>query len=256
MAKNKNYSKSSPEGRKQLKAEELKLQKKATRKLRWQQFWQAFNMQRKEDKKLIPYLVACFISTVIVFALLSKLLTKSLWFGLALGVVFGILFSMILFGRRVQKNVYKKAEGNLGAAGWLLENMRGKWYSYNSIAGNSSFDIVHMTIGRPGVILVGEGSTNKVYSLLNQEKKRIARIVGTTPIYTIRIGSGEKEIPLSKLESYLRKLPKNIDNATISTIQNRLATLNKNGMPLPKGPIPSQAIRGKSMQRTANRKQK
>ena len=34
---------------------------------------------------------------------------------------------LIIFGRRVQKTVYKQAEGQPGAAAWALENMRGEW---------------------------------------------------------------------------------------------------------------------------------
>ena len=32
-----------------------------------------------------------------------------------------------IFGRRVQSSVYAKAEGQPGAAGWALDNMRGPW---------------------------------------------------------------------------------------------------------------------------------
>ena len=44
-----------------------------------------------------------------------------------LGIVLGALVAFIIFGRRAQKSVYRKAEGQAGAAAWALENLRGKW---------------------------------------------------------------------------------------------------------------------------------
>lgn len=43
-------------------------------------------------------------------------------------MVLGALVAFIIFGRRAQKSVYRKAEGGqTGAAAWALDNMRGKW---------------------------------------------------------------------------------------------------------------------------------
>ena len=44
-----------------------------------------------------------------------------------LGIVLGALVAFIIFGRRAQKSVYRKAEGQTGAAAWALDNLRGKW---------------------------------------------------------------------------------------------------------------------------------
>ena len=75
-----------------------------------------------------------------------------------LGVVLGALVAFIIFGRRAQKSVYRKAEGQTGAAAWALDNLRGKWRVTPGVAATGHFDAVHRVIGRPGVIFVGEGS--------------------------------------------------------------------------------------------------
>ncbi len=92
-----------------------------------------------------------------------------------LGVVLGALVAFIIFGRRAQKSVYNKAEGQTGAAAWALDNLRGKWRVTPGVAATGHFDAVHRVIGRPGVIFVGEGSANRVKPLLR--RRRSARRV-------------------------------------------------------------------------------
>ncbi|MEP9391244.1 DUF4191 domain-containing protein [Gordonia sp. VNQ95] len=235
--------------------------KKAARKARRQaskeritQLWQAFQMQRKEDKRLIPYMVGLFVAIVAIFVVIG-LLIGSPWLLIPLGVVLGILAAFLLFGRRVQKTVYTKAEGQPGAAGWALSNMRGQWRVQQAVTGTSHLDAVHRVIGKPGVILVGEGSPARVKTLLGQEKKKVARVVGDTPIYEIMVGNDDGQVPLSKLERHLNKLPGNIDRKRMETLEGRLSALGSRqpGPGMPKGPIPGNA-KVRSMQRTARRR--
>ena len=91
-------------------------------------------------------------------------------------------------------------------------------------------------------------------ALLAQEKKKTARLVGDTPIYDVMIGNGENQIPLSGLQKYLTKLPKNIDTKRMDTIESRLSALGTKGGPaMPKGPIPGGA-KMKGVQRTIKRR--
>ena len=157
-----------------------------------------------------------------------------------LGVVLGALVAFIIFGRRAQKSVYRKAEGQTGAAAWALDNLRGKWRVTPGVAATGHFDAVHRVIGRPGVIFVGEGSAARVKPLLAQEKKRTARLVGDIPIYDIVVGNGEGEVPLAKLERHLTKLPANITVKQMDSLESRLAALGSKAGPaaMPKGPMP------------------
>ncbi|WAC55904.1 DUF4191 domain-containing protein [Gordonia sp. SL306] len=239
---------------KEAKAEAKKARRQASRE-RYKQLWQAFQMQRKEDKRLIPYMAGLFVLIVAVFVVLG-LIFGSVWLLLPLGIVLGLLAAFILFGRRVQRTVYTKAEGQAGAAGWALGNMRGQWRVKQAVSGNAHLDAVHRVIGKPGVILVGEGSPTRVKTLLAQEKKKVARVVGDTPIYEIVVGNDDGLVPLSKLEKHINKLPRNIDGKRIDALEGRLAALggrNQQGPGMPKGPVPGNAkVRG--MQRTARRR--
>ncbi|QNG18477.1 DUF4191 domain-containing protein [Rhodococcus triatomae] len=232
-----------------------KAARKQASKERRSQMWQAFQMQRKEDKLLLPLMIGTLVGLTVLFFLLG-LLWNVQWFLLPIGLMLGVLGAFIIFGRRVQKTVYAKAEGQAGAAAWALDNLRGSWRVTTAVAGTTQLDAVHRVVGRPGVIFVAEGSPQRVRSLIAQEKKKTARLIGDTPIYDVVIGNDEDQVPLSKLQRYLNKLPRNIDSKQMDTIEGRLAALKNRGgggAALPKGPIPGGAkMRG--IQRTIRRR--
>ena len=162
---------------------EAKATRKAQSRQRRSQLWQAFQMQRKEDKRLLPLMIGAFVLIVAASVALGLATGGfSAYLMPALGVILGLLVAFIIFGRRAQKSVYRKAEGQTGAAAWALDNLRGKWRVTPGVAANGHLDAVHRVIGRPGVIFVAEGSPARVKSLLAQEKKRTARLVGGVPI--------------------------------------------------------------------------
>jgi hypothetical protein len=230
--------------------------RKAASRERRGQLWQAFNIQRKEDKRLLPYMIGAFVLIV------GVSVAVGLWAGgltaitfIPLGVVLGGLMMFIIFGRRAQKSIYRKAEGQTGAAAWALDNLRGKWRVSTGVAATGHFDAVHRVLGRPGVILIGEGSAARVKPLLAQEKKRTARLIGDTPIYDIVVGNGEGEVPLAKLERHLTKLPANITVKQMDSLESRLAALGSRAGAaiMPKGPVPN-AGKMRGIQRTVRRR--
>ncbi|MBD0323761.1 MAG: DUF4191 domain-containing protein [Aldersonia sp.] len=237
---------------KEAKAAAKKARRQQSRERR-SQLWQAFNMQRKEDKLLLPLMIGTLVLVAVVFFLIGLIFGIE-WFLLPIGIVIGALLAFVIFGRRVQKTVYRRAEGQAGAAAWALENMQGQWRVSNAVAGTAQLDAVHRVIGRPGIILVAEGSPQRVKSLLAQEKKKTARIVGDTPIYDVVIGNDEGQVPLKNLQRYLNKLPRNINTKRMDTIESRLSALGTRGGPaMPKGPMPGNAkMRG--VQRTIRRR--
>ncbi|OMC23505.1 DUF4191 domain-containing protein [Mycobacterium colombiense] len=230
--------------------------RKAAARERRTQLWQAFKIQRQEDKRLLPYMIGAFLLIV------GISVGVGIWAGgltmitlIPLGVVLGGLVAFIVFGRRAQKSVYSKAERQTGAAAWALDNLRGKWRVTPGVAATGHFDAVHRVIGRPGVILVGEGAATRVRPLLAQEKKRTARLIGDVPIYDIIVGNGEDEVSLAKLERHLTKLPANITVKQMDTLESRLAALGSRAgaAVMPKGPLPNSGkMRG--VQRTVRRK--
>ncbi len=229
---------------------------KAEKRERRGQIWRVFKTQVKEDKRLLPYMILTVAISVAVVMGLGMLSGLWWWVGLIFGLIIGVMVALIVFARRVQRSVYKQAEGTPGAAAWSLQNnLKGRWRVTPAVAGTTQLDAVHRVIGRPGIVLVAEGAPHRVKGLLAQEKKRLARVVGETPIYDITVGTGEGETPLRKLNQAMMRLPRNISNARVNELDTKLASLGARSpqMGLPKGPMPTNA-KMRSMQRTVRRR--
>jgi hypothetical protein len=158
-------------------------------------------------------------------------------FLIPLGVLLGLLVAMVLFGRFAQAAQYSAIEGQPGAAAAVLQTLRGNWTVTPAVAANRNMDVVHRAVGRPGVVLVGEGSATRLPSLLAAEKKRIARVAYDIPIYDIQVGNGEGQIPIRRLQRKVMKLPRNLRSSAVSDLNYRLRALPAS-LQAPKGPIP------------------
>ena len=236
-----------------------KVAKRAQRKQTRSQLWQAFNMQRKQDKKLIPLMIlALLVPALVLFGL--GFLWGGQWLMLFVGILLGITLALWLFTRRLQTSVYDRAAGQAGAAGWALDNLRNgvgmRWETTQAVQINNHMDAVHRVVGLPGVVLVGEGETQRVKPMIAKERKRLARIVGEIPIYDMIAGDGEGQVPLKKLQRELVKLPRNIKKSDVQGLAQRidaLDNLRQKGGGLPKGPMPQGAKAQRGMNRRARR---
>ena len=112
---------------------------------------------------------------------------------------------------------------------------------------------MHRLLGRPGVVLIGEGAPQRVKPLLAQEKKRIARLAGDAPIYDIVVGTRRGRGAAGQAEPHLIKLPRNLSKEQVVALDRRLAALGAQRPPLPQGPMPGGA-KMRSVQRAARRR--
>jgi len=194
----------------------------------------------KEAQPTIGLLLAgIFLGVVAVFVGLGFVLNNPILWGLT-GVPVGFLLMMIVFGRRVEKAAYSRLEGQLGAGANALSTLRRGWTVDPAMAVTRNQDIVHRVVGRPGIILVGEGAPNRVGNLLANEKRKHARVAPDTPIYDIVVGDEEGQVPLRKLSSHVMKLPRNLRPNEVTELLFRLKALsaNRQQLPIPKGPLP------------------
>ncbi|MCG7261625.1 DUF4191 domain-containing protein [Corynebacterium aurimucosum] len=236
--------------------------KRAQRKQNWSQMWQAFNMQRKQDKALIPIMLAAFLGMGLLFFLIGMLFNGE-WFMLILGLGIGAILAMFLFTRRLERDMYKKVEDQPGAAGWALEQQLRNtvgvvWKVKTGVAATRQQDLIHRVIGNSGVIFVVEGDRKRVGPTLNRLKKRVDRMAGGVPVYEVFVGNGEDEVPVSKLRSHIMKLPRNYNkNETYDNIRRIEAMDDLPGTTpgLPKGPMPRQAQNMAGMNRRMRRMQ-
>ncbi|MCF6745542.1 DUF4191 domain-containing protein [Blastococcus sp. KM273128] len=198
---------------------------------------QAYGLTRRNDPKLPWIMLIAFVVVAAVVELIGILLSAPFLF-IPLALLFGALAALIVFGRRAQRSAYTQVEGQPGAAAWVLEGMRGDWRVTSGVAGTPQLDAVHRVLGRPGIVLVGEGSPGRVRGLIAQEKKKIARVVGDTPIYDVTIGDDEGQVPLKKLSTHVMKLPRNLSAAEVNALGRRMSALGGPRMPVPGGPLP------------------
>lgn len=231
---------------------EEKTAKRAKRKQTWGQFWQAFNLQRKQDKKLIPLMLLAIVGVALLFFLIG-LLWGGQWFMLPLGIGLGFVLAMYIFSKRLEGSMYEKVGDTPGAAGWTLENMRNTvgivWHTKTGVAMNTQMDSVHRVVGNPGVVLVGEGAPHRVKPLMDQQKKRLNRLAGDVPVYEVLVGEGEGQVPLKKLQRELLKLPRNYKKDEVYSVNAKIEAMDRigTGSPgagLPKGLMPKAANMG------------
>jgi hypothetical protein len=193
---------------------------------------------RKDNKWALPSVAGIGLAVLVIFVLVGILLGGPLMILLiVLGVFGGLSSAMLAFGRFAQAAQYRAIEGQPGAAAAILQNLRGGFYTTPAIAANRNMDVVHRTVGKPGVILVGEGSPTRLPSLLAAEKKRIARIANQIPIYDFQVGDADGQVPIRQLQKKIMKLPRNLRGQAVAELNYRLNALPQ-ALQMPKGPVP------------------
>jgi len=191
---------------------------------------------RKTNPKALPIVALTGIG-ILAIAVVIGILTGTVAFLTPLGLLLGLSAAMFLFGRFAQSAQYATIAGQPGAAAAILQSMRGGWTVTPAIAANKNMDVVHRAVGKPGVVLVGEGSPNRLPALLAAEKKRVSRVAIDVPIYDLQVGDEEGQVPIRRLQRHMMKLPRNLKGPAVADLNFRLQALPQS-LPIPKGPMP------------------
>jgi hypothetical protein len=191
---------------------------------------------RESNPRALPIVVLTGVGIIAIVVVIG-ILTGTVAFLTPLGLLLGVAAAMFLFGRFAQSAQYAAIEGQPGAAAAILQSMRGNWTVTPAVAANKNMDVVHRVVGRPGIILVGEGSPNRLPSLLAAEKRRAARITLDVPIYDIQVGDEDGQVPIRRLQRHIMKLPRNLKGPAVADLNYRLKALPQT-LQMPKGPAP------------------
>jgi len=159
-----------------------------------------------------------------------------------IGVLTGVLAALFWFGRRALSASYRQIEGQLGAAAGVAQSMKRGWACTPAVAVSPQAMVTRM-VGKPGVVLVGEGPVARLRPLMANERKRTARWVPEVPIYEIQVGDDEGQIALDRLQRSLTRLPRALRGGEITEVRRRLDAVSQTGggLPIPKGPMPTSA---------------
>jgi hypothetical protein len=210
------------------------------------QMRQAYQITKRSDRNIGLILLLTFLVVGGAFAALGYFLFGTGVIGLIITIVFGLLTGtlavLIVFGRRAEKAAYAQVEGQRGAAAGALQMLRRGWEVKPAVAFNKNQDVVHRVVGRPGIVLVGEGNPNAVRGLISSEVKKHARVGGDeVPVTGIIVGNEPGQVPLTKLIKHINKLPKKIKPAQMTDVIYKLKALDamRPAAPMPRGPVPT-----------------
>lgn len=202
---------------------------------RLKQMLMVARLVNQQNRKALPIMFGSAAAIIVVCVIVAVVLHQ--WWLIAFGVLLGLLVVAILFGRFAQAAQYSAIKGQPGAAAAVLQSMRGNWTVTPAVNANRSMDVVHRVVGRAGVVLIGEGVPARVAGLLANERKKTARVAHDVPIYEFQVGDEEGQIPVSKLQKKIFRLPRALKPAAVSDLNYRLRALQPT-LQMPKGPLP------------------
>ncbi|WP_310963102.1 DUF4191 domain-containing protein [Nocardioides terrisoli] len=205
------------------------------------QIIQTYRLTKQSDPNLGWILLGTFaVVGVIAFAVLFFVL-QGIVFPIVFGILFGTLAALMVFGRRAQKAAFAQIEGKPGAAAAALGMLKRGWKIEPMIAFNKQQDLVTRLVGPPGIVLIGEGSPNRLKQLMSSERRKHERVASETAIHEVYVGDGEGQVPLRKLGKHMTKMKRTLKPAEMTDVLQRLKALdaNRSAVPLPKGPVPT-----------------
>ncbi|MDR3128471.1 MAG: DUF4191 domain-containing protein [Bifidobacteriaceae bacterium] len=198
----------------------------------------------KITKQFYPHLPIYFVAALIlplVLVIIIAFFTSLYWL-----IIFGVLLSLFLalftLSRFGDKASYKRIHGQTGAAGVILNSIKIGGFSFEEspVAFNAkNRSLVFRGVGRPGVILVSEGPSSQVRSLLIMETKKIKRILPNVPVIEIQSGEASGQVPLPKLKKVIVRQKVVLTKDELAAILKRLKALGGLNLPIPKGIDPN-----------------
>jgi Domain of unknown function (DUF4191) len=196
-------------------------------------FRTAFTFTAARDRRFIPYAIAAFLLPLIAGTLLVTFLGGFLW--LVTGLLGSIVAVLGVLSARLSKATVVEAKRTPGGAAAIVQNMRGDWRVTPGVAATTQGDFVHLVLGKPGVILLGEGNAHRIRGLLGQEKKRLSKVIGSADLHDYIVG--EDDLPMEKLRTTLMRLPRTLTGKEVNALDLRLKALTARPQ-MPKGAIP------------------
>jgi hypothetical protein len=211
---------------------------------RLKQMWQVFQMTRRYDDRAVLYIALGAALPIVLGVLVAVLLSGGNVFTMVLwilaGVLAGVLFALIILGRRAERAAYSQIEGQPGAVGAVLRSsLKRSWRgSEMPVAVNGKTqDAVYRAKGRGGVVLISEGPKTRTQRMLDEERRKVNRILPNVPVTIISVGPDADSVPLHKVPRRLSKIKPTLTKAEVLAISNRLQSIESQ-MPIPKGVDP------------------
>jgi hypothetical protein len=218
------------------------------------QIRQAYTAIKNLDPRLGWWMLGAGLATAAVIIGIGLVLGGFwVWYTVIMAIPAALLAAVVVMNRRGNTAMYRALEGQPGAAGATLTGLgkRG-WYAgqepvaIEGARGTRPSDMVDAAmvfraLGRPGVVLIGEGPAPRVTKLLKQEEKKVTRVAPGVPVHLWVVGDGEGEVPIKKVSSKLTRMRPVLTKEETSVVNKRLRSLGGMKPPIPKGVDPTRA---------------
>ena len=212
---------------------------------------QVFTAARKVDPT-IPWWMLLAALVVIAAGFGLGALLGHPWYALVVSIPLAFLAAIIVVSRKAERAAYSSIEGQPGAAGAALGGLRRGWYydqqpvALDGARGTRPEDMVgaafvYRAVGRPGVVLIGEGPAARRSKLLATEKRKVERVAPGVPVRTLVVGDGADQLPARKLSSTMTKMKPALTKEEASAVNKRLKALGGLRPPIPAGMDPMKA---------------
>lgn len=212
---------------------------------RLKQMWQVFQMTRRYDSSVVWFMLLGLLGGVAVGIGLALWLSPGSVFGTVLWIIAGffagVLAAMLILGRRAERAAYAQIEGQPGAVGAVFRSSLPRGWRGEEMpvhVNPRTQDAVYRAVGRGGVALIAEGPQSRTQRLLDEERRKINRILPNVPVNTYFVGPDEDSIPLYRISRTLKKVKNQLTKPEMIAVGNRLSSLSNNSLPIPKGVDP------------------
>ena len=215
---------------------------------RLKQMYRVFQMTRRYDPNSVWWMAGGFAIPLILAVVLGIIFTGGSVFPLVLwiitGLMAGILAFLIILGRRAEKAAYSQIEGQPGAVGAVLKSSLRRGWTASELpvaVSPKTQDAVYRAVGRGGVVLIAEGPKSRTTKMLDEERRKVARILPNVSVHYLHVGPDQGSVPLHRIPKTLGGYKKTLNKAEIYAVSNRMSSLTKGSLPIPKGVDPFKA---------------
>lgn len=218
---------------------------------RFAQIRQVYTAAHQVDRLIGWWMLLAFVAVLAVVVGIGFLVGYPVYAAI-LGLPLALLAATIVMSRRAERAAYRAIEGQPGSSGAALQSLRRGWfYEQQPVAlegarGTRPEDMagaafVFRAVGRPGVVLVGEGPQGRVTKLLASERKKVERVAPGVPVTLLQVGSGEGQVPVRKLSGKITRMKPVLTKDEVSLVNKRLKSLGGIRPPVPAGMDPMRA---------------
>lgn len=214
------------------------------RKKRWyHSFAEAYTITAEHRPATPIILLGVFVAVLGIMIGIGFAIGHPVYLGIV-GVLLGIIAVLIVLGRLTRVAAYARVEGQLGAASAAMGQLGRGWYVEDEpVAFHPKHqDLVFRAVGKPGIVLVSEGPPHRVARLLEDERKKVARVAPGVTVHLVQSGREEGQTPLPDLVGTVKRLGgSKLTAAEIAAVTKRLTALGGIRQSVPKGIDPTKA---------------